>query len=91
MDDAFLYKDNLFIVVDGAGDQHYGALERERTCQVIHRSFFSKLPEVQSPGKALVFALQEANKEMFRESLKMNSFLLDDSLYREISIANKNN
>ncbi|MFC1825125.1 protein phosphatase 2C domain-containing protein [Thermodesulfobacteriota bacterium] len=66
VDDAFLCKDNLFVVVDGAGGQYYGAVERERACQIIHSSFFDILPEVQSPGKALIFAIQEANKEVFR-------------------------
>ena len=70
-EDSFLCRDNLFIVVDGAGGEYWGEMERARACQVIYKFFFSKLREVHSLNNALIFALEEANKEILKEKIKI--------------------
>ena len=63
---SYFYKDNLFIVVDGAGGEYCGKSEREFACQVISQSFFNELQKASSPGNALAFALKKANEELLK-------------------------
>ena len=44
--DAFLCKDNLFVVAEGLGSEHLRDIAKERACEVIHTSFFRHLSEV---------------------------------------------
>jgi len=69
--DSFLYRHNLFIVAEGVGGEHCGELAKERAFRIIYESFFRHLSEIQSPGDALIYALEKANEDMFNERKKL--------------------
>ncbi|MBW1806486.1 MAG: protein phosphatase 2C domain-containing protein [Deltaproteobacteria bacterium] len=69
--DAFFQKDNLLILADGMGVEHLRGIAREQACRIISESFFRRLSEDQSPGNALVYALEEANSGILKEGEKL--------------------
>ena len=69
--DSFLYGDNLFIIAEGLGGEYLSEIAKERACRIIHDSFFSHLSETHSPGNALTYALEEANKNILNERRKL--------------------
>jgi protein phosphatase len=69
--DSFLCRHNLFIVAEGVGDEHCGDLAKERAFQIIYESFFRYLSKVQSPGDALIYALEKANEDILSEREKL--------------------
>ena len=78
----FLCNDNLFIVVGGLGDEHFSDIAKERTCEVINKSFFKNLSEIHSPDKALIYALNAANHEILKERRKIR-----DKMAVSVSVA----
>jgi len=73
--DAFFQKDNLFILADGEGVEYLREVAREQACRIISESFFRRLSEDQSPGNALVYALEEANRAILKERKKLGERL----------------
>ena len=69
--DSFLCNDNLFIVVGGLGSGHFRDIVKERACKIINKSFFKNLSEIHSPDKALISALNDANREILKEGTKI--------------------
>jgi protein phosphatase len=69
--DSFLCRHNLFIVAEGVGGEHCGDSAKERAFQIIHESFFRHLSKVQSPGDALIYALEKANEDILSEREKL--------------------
>jgi protein phosphatase len=69
--DSFLCRHNLFIVAEGVGGEHCGDLAKERAFQIIYESFFRHLSKVQSPGDALIYALEKANEDILSEREKL--------------------
>lgn len=66
--EAFLCKDNLFIVTEGIGGPHLAEKAGGQVCQVICDAFFKGLSEGRSPVDALVYALEEANNAMLHDN-----------------------
>jgi len=69
--DSFLYRDNLFIVAEGVGGEYVSEIAQQRACQIIPESFFKHLPEVESPGYAIIHALRKANEGIHKERGKL--------------------
>lgn len=69
--DSFLYRDNLFMVAEGVGGEYVSEIAQQRACRIIPESFFKHLPEVESPGYAIIHALRKANEEILNERSKL--------------------
>jgi serine/threonine protein phosphatase PrpC len=68
--DAFLCRDNLFVVAEGLGGEHLSEIAKGVACQAISHAFFRYLQGVHSPGEAILLALHHANKEILGERRK---------------------
>jgi len=86
----FLCNDNLFIVIGGLGDEHFRDIAKERSCEVINKSFFKNLSEIHSPDKALISALNDANREILKERKNIRdkmavsvsvAYIVDDMMF----------
>jgi len=69
--DSFFHKDNLFIVVEGLGGDYRGETAREHAFRIIPEAFFRHLSENRSPADAIIFALEEANRDIVEESVRL--------------------
>lgn len=67
----YFHANNLFMVVEGVGGEYLGELAREHAYRIIPEIFFSKLSEYNSPGNAMIDALEEANKAIITERKKL--------------------
>lgn len=63
--------DNLFILVEGSGSGQLENLAIKITYSVISDSFSRNLSENNSPGEALVYALEQANISLLKEGEKL--------------------
>ncbi|MFC1866815.1 PP2C family protein-serine/threonine phosphatase [Thermodesulfobacteriota bacterium] len=69
--DSYLFRDNLFVVVEGVGREYLGETAREQAYRIIPEAFFENLSETNSPGTALIHALEEANKSILAERRRL--------------------
>ena len=78
---SFFHRNNLFIVAEGLGGDSPGETAREQAFRIIPEAFFSHLSENKSPADAIIYALEEANKGIMEESLR-----LDEKMAASVSV-----
>jgi protein phosphatase len=70
--DSFFHKDNLFIVVEGLGENQGAQLARELSCRLISDSFFNTMSDIHAPAEAMTQALLDANQAFIDEAKKFD-------------------
>lgn len=87
---SFKYGDNLFLVTEGIGGSYPGEIAKELAYRITYEAFFRHLSESHSPGDALIYALEKANKSILKERGKLGEkmaasvsvvYIADDIMY----------
>ena len=69
--ESYFHRNNLFVVVEGAGGEYFGEIAREQACKIIPETFFQQLSRHNSPAAALIESFEEANKAIINERAKL--------------------
>ena len=67
-----IHRNNLFVIIDGVGRDYLGKKASNLARNAILESFFKNLEKINSPSDAVAYALQEANRIILEERLRIN-------------------
>lgn len=68
----FIHQNNLFVIIDGVGRDSLGSKASDLACKTILEAFNKYFEKIKSPADAIAYALEEANRAILEERVRLN-------------------